>query len=322
MKPLLEFYVMVRTYHIYGGHRTLSLIPDFLLVDAPVFGTAVRELTVTFHLATVGSAKYSFDDLFKQFHADRLALPKVVFRRNREKMDIQVASDLMDGHEFERSRGLSLSLFRRGVAETVTALRLMVPKPMKKDDFDINAFFNHCERRQQTIPSSEEALAVLEAELKQKKAAARAAMSPWERVPIDWRDYHPEARGILDDPFFWQEADDFAPHGNDTGADLLSDYKDWIAADAGGDPLEFFTSLVERWGFPKGADDPIFQTAFDEAAVALAFAELKLKARCDPRVASLAMEAIGRQRGRALSSNDSEQLERLALIESKLARPS
>jgi hypothetical protein len=32
---------------------------------------------------------------------------------------------------------------------------------------------------------------------------------------------------VLDDPFFWQEADDFAPHGNDTGADLLADYRPW-----------------------------------------------------------------------------------------------
>jgi uncharacterized protein YfeS len=322
MKPPLDFYVMIRTYHVYGGHRTLSLIGDFLLVDAPAFGAAVRDLTITFHFSTPGPPKYSLDDAFKNFHANLLKLPKVVFRRNREKMDIQVASDLVDGHEFERFRGLSLSLFKRGVAETVSAIHLMAPKLTSNDDFDVDALINHCERRQQRIPENVEALEALEVELKQKKAAARAAMSPWERLGIDWRDYHPDAPRILDDPFFWRGADDFAPHGNDTGADLLSDYKDWIAAEGGGDPLEFFTSLVKRWGFPKGADDPIFQTAFDEAAVALAFAELKLKARCDPRVASLAMEAIGRQRGRALSANGTEQLERLDLIESKLARPS
>src|SRR5687767_14920626 len=142
-------------------------------------------------------------------------------------------------------------------------------------------------------------------------------MSPWERLGIDWRDYHPAAQRILDDPFFWEQADDFAPHGNDTGADLLSDYKDWLDSHPKGDPLRFFNDRVERWGFPKNADDPIFRVAFEQAAIALAFSELKLKGRCQPSVASLAMEAIRSQRERAVAADDSDHVEALALIESK-----
>ena len=54
-----------------------------------------------------------------------------------------------------------------------------------------------------------------------------AQMDPWERLGIDWDDWHPAARKLLNDPFFWDQGSDYSPHGNDTGADLLADFKKW-----------------------------------------------------------------------------------------------
>jgi uncharacterized protein YfeS len=147
-------------------------------------------------------------------------------------------------------------------------------------------------------------------------------MSPWERLGIDWRDFHPNARRILDDPFYWEEANDFSPHGNDTGADLLSDYRTWSSAHPAGDPLAFLRGLVASWGFAVDSTDPTFRAVSDEAAVALAFAELKIRGVCRPAVAEFAKQAVQRQREQALQVADGpvrqDRLRSLEMIRAKL----
>jgi hypothetical protein len=53
----MEFYVMAKSYNCYGGHTTLSPIGQFLLRNAPDFGDAIKEITVTLHFACTGPAK-------------------------------------------------------------------------------------------------------------------------------------------------------------------------------------------------------------------------------------------------------------------------
>jgi uncharacterized protein YfeS len=322
MKPPLEFYVMARAYNSYGGHSTLSLIPGFLLTDAPLFGTALTELTVAFHFATSGPSRKTLDQLYADFHTNRLKLPNVVFRRNRGQAVIDIASDLLDGKELDSRRGLSLSLLRGGVAETLAALRLLKSRLTAKDDFSLDAFLSHCDRREASLPDTDEALSTLKKQSDARRAAIRAAMSPWERLGIDWRDFHPDARRILDNPFYWEQANDFSPHGNDTGADLLSDYRSWLGLHPSDDPLEFYRGLIIQWGFSPDATDPSIRSALDEAGIALAFAELKLRADCRPSVAALARQAVHRQRQEALLATDwphrEDRLRSLELIEAKL----
>jgi hypothetical protein len=79
---------------------------------------------------------------------------------------------------------------------------------------------------------------------------------------------------------------------------------------------------METWGFPLDTTDAMIRSALDEAAIALAFAELKLRAQCHPSVAALAREAIRRQREEALTAAESpyrdDRLRSLDLIEAKL----
>lgn len=108
-----------------------------------------------------------------------------------------------------------------------------------------------------------------------REEADRAVMSPWEQLGIDWRDYHPEARTILDDPFFWDCTNDFSPHGNDTGADLLDDYRKWLKRNPTGDPGTFYRNLLQSWELPpEGLQADLEEN--DKVAVAIAFAEIKL----------------------------------------------
>jgi uncharacterized protein YfeS len=318
----MEFYVRACTYNTYGSHSTLSLISDFLLGDADDFGSAVSELTVTFHFPHTGPPRRTLEQDFADFHTNRQSLPKVVFRRKRGHLSIDIASELLDGKYMEQRRGLSLPLFNKGVAETVAALELLKERLTPKDDFNLHAFLAHCCKAQTRLPSTAKELASFEAECERRKAARNAAMSPWERLGIDWRDFHSDARKILDDPFFWDCSNDFAPHGNDTGADLLADYRKWLRRNPSSDPITFYRELIRRWGFPPEPSSDLERTVMDEAAVALAFAEFKLRADCRPSVAELARVAIRRQRQQAIEAvnwpHKEERLKSLDMLEAKL----
>lgn len=45
----MDIDVMGRTYNIYGGHPTISWGGQFLLQGIPDFGSAIREIEITFH---------------------------------------------------------------------------------------------------------------------------------------------------------------------------------------------------------------------------------------------------------------------------------
>jgi len=318
----MKFHVMTRTYNSWGGHPTLSLIPGFLLRDAGEWGSAVSELTVNFHFGTSGPPLRTLEQMFAEFHEKRLSLPKVTFNRKKGEVTIDIASELVDGKDSERRRELSLPLFKAGVAETLAALALLRKRLAPNDDFQLDALLAQCRQAESRLPSTQEEFAALADDIKRKRAERLAAMSPWEKVGVDWQDYHPNARQILDDPFYWDCVNDFAPHGNDTGADLLEDFREWLHQNPSGEPTTFYKQLIFQWGFPESPTNDLERSVFDEAAVALAFAELKLRAACSPAVAELARAAISRQRQEALNAvawpHRAERLESLEKLERKL----
>lgn len=327
MVPLLEFQLITQAYDEYGYDQTLSLIPDFILTDAPMFGSAIRELTVNFHFRTSAPPRKTLEKAYAEFHANMLRLPKAVFTRSREKIQIDIASNLIvidptDWRQRIARRTMSVSLFRAGFGELVSALSILRSKITTKDDFRLDAFLDHCQQRESSLPSTDEGLVMLGKQLDERRAAIRVAMSPWEILDVEWRDFHPEARNILDDPFFWKGSDDFSPHGNDTGADLLAAYRSWLKQHKNDDPLDFYHRLTSRWGFDLDTTDPIFRSALDEAAVAIAFAELKLRGACRPSAAKLAVQALEHQRQDALAATDwphrEDRLRRLNQLEAKI----
>jgi hypothetical protein len=142
-----------------------------------------------------------------------------------------------------------------------------------------------------------------------RAVAEREADRPWwERLGVRWEAWHPAARTLLDAPLFWEEEGE-GPHANDTGADLLRAYR---RAERGRTPAEFFERLLARWEVPLAwrsrppaqwvGDDETGVATWGAAAIALAFAELKLAGTCSAEARALALEAIERETDREVAA--------------------
>lgn len=145
----------------------------------------------------------------------------------------------------------------------------------------------------------------------------------WADRCDDWDQLHQDARVLLDDPMYWDAVDEFAPHGNDSGADTFAAYVEWRAADPEGDGLEFATTLNRGWDIAKYSVYEEIRLAYDESIIGAAFAELKVLGTCGARLADAARRSILRQREEALKAEDwphrVRRLETLAMMEQKLA---
>ena len=95
-----------------------------------------------------------------------------------------------------------------------------------------------------------------------------------------------------------------------------------LAQAAHGSPAdEFLERLANECGYESFGD--IDDEHRDEAAVGLAFADIKLRGECDPRARALALVAIERQRRETEAAKKwkhrEEQLQALEKIERKLS---
>ena len=284
------------------------------------FGDAVKELTVTLFLSDSGPAKETLEELLDKHNNFRSSLPKLTYRKKNGKVEIAIASSVMDASEWIPSRLLSLSLFERAVDEIVGALSLMRKKLNRSDAFDLDAFLLHCEASKIRIPRTELELQELAVALNEASKAKRDAMSSWQKLGIDWDEFHSQARAILDEPFFWDCTDDFSPNGNDTGADLLENYRDWIKRHKDGRPIVFLDYLAKKWGY--ASFEAFDEDVLIESGIGLAFADIKLRGTCDQEVRDLAIECIHRQRIKADAAHDrqyrEEKLASLKKFEAKL----
>jgi uncharacterized protein YfeS len=218
---------------------------------------------------------------------------------------------------------------------------LLDRKLKKSDDVALSRFHEDVARLVRESPQTDDQLRLLQARISREEKARRGAMGPWEVLDIDWDEYHPSARRVLDDPFFWDVVDDYAPYGNDTGADLLAAFIIWNRRHPRAPACEMAKELLGEWGISafdlatvdRAAvaallqDDPIALSVTDEAMIAAAFAAMKLRGSCDDETRALALSAIERQRiGEAISDSgphdSAEHLRRLDLLAATLRKSS
>ena len=88
--------------------------------------------------------------------------------------------------------------------------------------------------------------------------------------------------------------DEFAPNGNDTGADTLEIFREWNEKNKSKSAIEFLFNLLNDWGIDIDnpyADDYSSHTYF-QTVVGLAFASAKIRGECENMLKELAILAI------------------------------
>jgi uncharacterized protein YfeS len=112
------------------------------------------------------------------------------------------------------------------------------------------------------------------------------------------------------DPLFTDEANAYGPLGNDTGADVLSHYRQW--GKSGKPPDQFLPQLLQEWEIGdygwdeqdatviveemQTSQQAVFERLTrDDAIIALAFAQVIVDGAAQPKILDRALQAAQRQ---------------------------
>ena len=296
-----------QTLNAYGGSAIYSYVGHLLTVRLIDCGTAVDRIEIISCLRSSTQYRKALKQTQEQFNEYTTTLPRVTFRRKLKQVEIEFLS----GHFVaEDDRGWKPSAKKCNIAaeEVLAVLPLIRSRIKPEDDFETERFLRDVTNILSTkIESMEEWEEIRQAATDKQKAES-VTKSPWELLEIEWDQYHPQARDILDEPFFWEGANDLAPNGNDTGADLLEDYLRWDKRNPDTSPLEFLEELIKEWQVQPidwtvtdeqtvrryRRETPIALSVCNEAAIGLAFAVIKMRVLCPEDVVERALAALTR----------------------------
>jgi len=321
---IMEIIVSVHTYNTYGGHGTLTLVGKYLELEALNYGSAVKELDIHVYFAG-GKISRHLESLSEQYHEFLSGLPSTKFYRKKAKFELNFASELGNADLVSGFEPPDLELFTDSVKEVVASLEVLNAKLKKSDDFDLEKFNTFLNLKLENIPKDDESFKRLQSRLEKEDMRKQASMSEWDKLGIDWEDYHPDSRKLLDSPFFWSCIDDFSPNGNDTGADVLELYRDWKHQNPKGNGANFLGNLLDDWGveWPSNKDDEYSRTTYEEMILGLSFAQIKLEGECETAITKESLKVVRQVRQRITDKHRDwehfeERLRTLDELEGKL----
>lgn len=202
--------------------------------------------------------------------------------------------------------------------EVIEELRACAAKLRSGDDFRLQDALEWLAGRRRALPTTSEEYFELQRQADAAAAVTDASLDEWDRLEVDLRDFHPDARRILDSPYFWSRVDEFSPHGNDAGADLLASFQRWRKRNPRASSEPFFRRQRRAHGIES---DPSTMTDLErkeyvDACLGLAFGHIKLDGACPERARRLALEAIDLDRRgfEALEAPWAHREERLARL--------
>ena len=169
---------------------------------------------------------------------------------------------------------------------------------------------------------------------------------------------HPNFNSIIKKDFYFDCVDDFAPFGNDDGADALMSLQDWYKEKRRGKVVNWLYRYIDGFGFRYKSkwvsgftelddiiwlegEDPSFIGIMDRAIIGIGFGQCKITGFINPDLKKIVFAAIARQKlihqydrevnesGKALGLMDgaterdkqliNEWLERLVMMEADLS---
>jgi len=246
---------------------------------------------------TEASTRPSLGPLAERFAARWARLPLLRYRSKAGKITLDYASALFA----EEALGYGNSVddqFPILLDELTLALReAFAGSRSVSRDVDIAALAIALEQARREAPRTPDAIAKTLEDIRATRDAGRAErLKTLDFDEVDWSRYPAAVRVLLDDPIYWNSFDNDAPHGNDTGADLLTAFRVWRPRHRQDSPLKFLRDLLSKWGIRESSgEDPNIERTLTEAEIALAFAQIKTDASCDAEVAAKGLAAIDRR---------------------------
>jgi uncharacterized protein YfeS len=311
---VLDLCIFTRSYNTYGGTPEFKVIEALFAEVGEKFGPAVREIDFVLCLRSRSGVEPfpSLEDLFENHHKQVLTGPPLrKFHRKKALLEITTSVDFLDAQDLipeekaEFQERWTLYNYDRQIAVgqlLVGELEACKPRFKRSDEFDFPNFIEWARALPTRIPREKAQADVLVRDLEKRRRYRFEQLSPWERLGVDWDEFHPRAKELVPDHRLWSSTDDFSPNGNDTGADVLA----IVQENASGPALRadegraFYRATWEEWGFSwPPAQHPSANIEYNthrEFVVGLAFAFLKVLGKCPPWLRASALDEIAKYR--------------------------
>jgi len=209
--------------------------------DIPEFGDGIEWLQINpYFKQTVDSTPGAelIRDYFEAFSGkiDK-DLPRYKFKRKERIFEIAFKSKISGDEIIELYRKQipdwkeprNLELFIFFYHEVVEVLQVLKKRVRKTDNFDVERLVRWIQSKESELPKDgREFHAFMTNVFSQMVTKTEIG---WEDLGIKWEDFHPDAKKILDEPFYWDCVDELSPHGNDEGAEVLVAFQNWRKKD-------------------------------------------------------------------------------------------
>lgn len=294
----MDITVSHRLYNSFGCHKSISLVSELLEYEMPDFGDAIQELDIIVHFYHDGPSRKTLEKMQEEFHKNLEKLPKCTFFRKKQRLSLEIEGKFTTGYEIERNRKPPIQInpvwVKAALEEFIGFAPLIKQKIKKSDNFDFPAFEAHLNSTLSTIPDSVEELEYVHEIVAKRRKEAFNKLDDWEKLALDWDDYHPQARDTVPIPNQWSCTDEFSPNGNDTGADTLEIFRKWNKKNGNVSALSFLSKLLNDW--EVDINDP-YQSeyssyAYFQSITGLAFASAKLRGKCEQDLKDKAVASI------------------------------
>jgi uncharacterized protein YfeS len=289
---------LARAYNSYGSSilTTAAEHLELALVNIDPTDLAIE---ITAYLHHVGPARSTLEGLLEQHILSFPPEVRVRHRAKAGKLHIDYPSALQESESFGPGGIYAVAHVLPRALDEVSAAVLdgLRSKPAIWKMIDASALDAAIEEARASLPKEPANLLDYMRRMDVMRRASASNPTSIDDLDIEWEQYHPSAKAVLAAPLFWPEIDDDAPHGNDTGSDLLAAFRRWQKRNPTASYEGYVDRLLSRWGLTaKKARGRLDATQLDwirqEADVALAFAAIKVRGKCEERETSLAIAAI------------------------------
>lgn len=319
----MKILCLARGYASYGGSIVTSAAQHLEIILKDIEPTDLAIEAIAF-LPHEGPPRPSLERSLEQ-HI--LRFPQQVrarYRAKAGKLNIDYPSSLRESESFGRPGGIyAVAQFLPKALDELSEAIIegLRSKPAIWNKIEVSRLTEAVEQSKASLPRDPDQILDYMRQMDETRRASTKAAVSVDDLDIEWDQYHPTARKVLDAPFFWSEIDDDAPHGNDTGNDLLATFRRWNKRNPAASYEGYVDRLLSRWGLTiaktRGRMDEIqLDWIRQEADIALAFAAIKLRGGCDELAARVAISAID---SRIAQLNLApERIQKMRLLRAKL----